>query len=188
MTPAEQQAIDEYNQRQSFLEPFRRITETWGVETQHQFQSRIRAIDLVADGDLESEWNVKVIARDTGVVVASFGFNEYGRYSDMRRVDKSDRIPPENLEKWVRSKIEKGQIRYSSLAQRLGVSFSDPRVIHDLTYRMARSEQFAPKKRRRWYNKGKEASINELYDQLQEAMLAIVSQGIKSEFKSASLS
>lgn len=188
MNAAELQAIAEYEQRQSLLEPFRRITEEWGVETQHAFQRRIREIDLVADGDLETEWNVKVIARDTGVVVASFGFNEYGRYSDMRRVNKSDRIPPDNLEKWVRSKIDKGQIRYSSLAQRLGVSFSDPRVIHDLKYRMAKSERWAPKKRRRWYNKGKEASINELYDQLQEAMLAIVSQGIKSEFKDAALS
>lgn len=174
MTDQEKQAIDDYERRQTFLEPFRRITDEWSVNTTHRFQERIRELDLVASGDLADNWTVSVIARETGVVVAQFGFNEEGRYHDMRRVQYTGPIPVKSLESWVKSKVDQGQIKYSKLATRLGVSFSDPRVIHDLSYRIARATPFQIK-RRRWYNKGKESSVNDLYDQLQEAMLAIVS-------------
>ena len=180
LTADDKKAIAEYEQRQSFLEPFRRITQEWAVDTQHKFQKRIREIDLVAEGDLESTWRVSVLARDTGVVVAEFGFDDYGRYHDMRQLEKSDRIPVDKIESWVRSKVDQGRIRYSTLAERLGLSFSDPRVIHDLAYRFARSARFN-RKRRRWYNKGKEASVNKLYDELRAAALAIVAEGNKKE-------
>jgi hypothetical protein len=188
MTASEKQAIAEYEQRQSLLEPFRRITAGWGVETQHKFQKRIRDLDLVASGDLESEWHVDVIARDTGVIVAQFGFNEDGRYHDMRRVDKSADIHGDAFESWITSKVKQGQIRYSRLAEKLGVAFSDPRVIHDLKWRMARSDTFNTKKRRRWYNKGKEASVNDLYDELQETIMAITLNGFKSAPRVTSVS
>lgn len=178
MTSSERQAIEEYERRQTLLEPFRRITAEWAVETEHRFQRRIRDLDLVASGDLESDWNVSVIARETGVVVAQFGFDSSGRYHDMRRVQYDTPRPDDAYESWVKSKIEKGQIRYSKLAQRLGVSLSDPRVINDLKYRFAKSTNVSLK-RRRWYNKGKEASVNELYDQLSEAMQAVAVSNIK---------
>ena len=182
MTEAERKAIEEYERRQSFLEPFRRITDEWSVETQHQFQNKIRDLDLVAEGDLESTWNVKVLAKDTGTVVAEFGFDSYGRYHDMRRLNKSEFVPASGMESWVKSKIDKGQIKYSTLEQRLGVRFSDQRVIHDLTYRFARAP-FHKRRRRQWYNKNKEASIHDLYDQLYEAGRAIVRESMKTSLQ-----
>lgn len=178
MNDKEKQAIADYERRQAFLEPFKRITDEWSINTTHRFQERIRELDLVASGDLAEDWTVSVIARDTGVVVAQFGFDEHGRYHDMRRVQYDGPISPARLESWVESKVDQGQIKYSRLASRLGVGFSDPRVIHDLSYRIARSTPFQIK-RRRWYNKGKESSVNDLYDQLQEAMLAIVSDNTR---------
>lgn len=173
MTASEQALYDEYLKRQSFLEPFRHIVQGWSVETQHKFQRSIRELDLVAEGDLENDWSVKVIASDTGTVVAEFGFNEYGRFWDMRLLKKSHFIPIDKAKEWVRSKVESGRIEFSTLAERLGVGFTDPRVIHDLAYRFARSPRFNGK-RRRWYNKGKTAQVDDLYDQLYEATRAIV--------------
>lgn len=183
LSSSDKKALDEYEQQQSFLEPFRRITDEWSVDTQHKFQKRIRDIDLVAEGDLESTWSVKVLARDTGTVVAEFGFDEHGRYHDMRQLEKSDRIHGDAFESWVESKVKKGQIKYSALAERLGVSFTHPRVINDLKWRMARSSKFN-RKRRRWYNKGKEASINTLYDELRTAAVAIIAEGNKKALTS----
>jgi len=179
LTDQELKLIEEANNRRALLAPFKRITDQWSVQTTHKFQNRIRDIDLVASDDLSDDWNVRVIAGDTGIVVAEFSFNEYGRFFDMRRIPSSNPPPIAQIEAWVRNKVETGRIRFSTLAEKRGLSFSDPRVIHDITYRLAKSGNFRPS-RRRWYNKGKEASINDLYDQLREAMADAVLAGTKA--------
>lgn len=184
LTDAERASIKEFNQRQAFLAPFKRITDKWAVETQHKFQKRIRAIQLVASGDLESDWSVKVIANETGVIVGEFTFDEHGRLFDMRKVDYSKPRPVKDFIEWVESKVDKRQIRYSDLAERRGLPLTDPRVINDLAYRIARSGKFNPK-RRRWYNKGKESSIDDLYDQLSSVMQEIALAGMKSDLQDA---
>lgn len=172
LTAKEMQLVKDFESAQALLEPFRRILQGWSVETQHNFQRAIRDLELVASGDLAEEWRVKVLAKGTGVVVTEFVFNEYGRYFDMRGVKYSGRIPAPNLTKWVESKIDQGQIRYSALASRLGVGLRDPRVIRDLTWRMSHNRHTLP--RRQWYNKTKTADINDLYDQLQNAMAEVL--------------
>lgn len=183
-TDQELEAIRRYNTAQALLAPFKRITEQWGVRTTHRFQERIRALDLVAVGDLEGDWSVQILARETGVVVAEFAFAEYGRLFDMRKVDYTKPMPVADFIPWVESKVDKGQIKYSTIAQKRNLAFTDPRVIHDIAYRIVKSAKFNLK-RKRWYNKGKEASLGELYEQLQEAMREALIVGMKSSFQAA---
>lgn len=176
-------AIEKYNTAQALLAPFKKITDQWAVGTTHQFQSRIREIHLVASGDLDKDWTVKVVAGTTGVIVAEFSFPEYGRLFDMRKVDYTKPVPVAQFFGWVDSKIDKRQIKYSALADKYGYAMTDPRVIHDIAYRVQRSinKRGLNPKRRRWYNKGKEASLNELYDQLQEAMREALIVAMKAD-------
>jgi len=169
LTAAEKELVDKYDLNKYLLEPFTRITEQWGVVTQHKFQTRIHDIHLVASEDLENDWSVKVVAGTTGVVVAEFSFKEYGRIRDMRPVDYTKPVPA--FLEWIESKIDKRQIKYSKVAESRGLQYSDPRVIHDLAYRIMSSinKKGVNPKRRRWYNKGKESSLSDLYDKLAEA-------------------
>lgn len=153
--------------------PARRIMSAWGVETTHKFETRIRDVKLVASGSLESSWSFKLVAGTTGVVVGEFSFPGYGRFFDMRKVEYTRQVPIDELKDWVERKADQGRLKFSTLAERRGLSFSDPRVIHDIAWRIARSGKFnIPRKR--WYNKGKEASLSQLYDQLAEAFAEVL--------------
>ena len=174
----EQTALKKYADAQAILQEFEPITKTWAVNTGSKFQQRISNIKLIASGDLESDWSVKVVTIEGGILVADFTFPEYGRIWDMRHPDFNNPAPAAEIEAWVKDKVAQNRIKYSTLATRLGVSFSDPRVIHDLTYRMRRTDRFKHP-RRRWYNKGKEASLGDLYDLLAEALSKSTLAGVK---------
>lgn len=185
LTDEEKALVAQENYNKWLLEPFTRITDQWGVETQHKFQKRIRDIYLVASDDLENDWSVKVIAGTTGVVVAEFTFKEYGRINEMRRVQYTKDVPPQEFIDWVEYKVQQNRIKYSKLAERRGLQFTDPRVIHDVAYRIIKSINKNGSKhvRRKWYNKGKESSIGTLYDQLfdaaQEVALRVAKEALK---------
>lgn len=182
LTEEDKALLRVYSNTQALLEPLRRITEDWSVVVRHKFQDRISKLQLIGTGNLENDWTVSVRAAEGGVIVAEFAFPEYGRLFDMRRVNYQYPPPAEEIEAWVKNKISTGRIKYSKLADRLGVSFSNPRVIHDITFRILRSNKFKLPIRR-WYNKGKEASVSDLYDQLQEAMQEAVLVSMRADFK-----
>lgn len=189
ITAQEKEAIQRYNTAQAVLEPFKRILDGWTVEVRDKFQDRLSQLDLLATGDLQDNWTISVIARTNGVIVADFSFPEYGRLFDMRRVEYTKPLPwgeDSSLYKWVQSKVEQGQIHYSDLARRRGLHFSDPRVLHDLTYRISRSDKFKLP-RRRWYNKGKSASVADLYERLQEAMREAMIAAVRADATRPSL-
>lgn len=168
-------AIERYNLSQALLAPFKKEMDAWAVSFVHDRQRKISALNLVSTGDLESDWGIQVRTADEGVVVADFSFPEYGRFFDMRRTSlNNDTRPPfDEMEDWVERNISSGRIKYSALAERLKVSMLDPRVIRDVTWRIARHGKYT-NKRRQWYNKGKEASLNDLYDRLQSIAVRII--------------
>lgn len=182
LTEQEKDTIRAFNDRQALLAPFKRVMEGWSVGVESRFQKRIEQVQLVASGDLSKEWRVQVIRKDH-TVVAEFVFPEYGRLFDMRRVEYKS--PPSakegsSLYEWVKSKAEQGQIEYSTKADRTGLELTNPKILSDITYRIARSNKFKLP-RRRWYNKGKEASIRDLYDQLSDAALEALAISQKVE-------
>jgi len=172
-------ALAERNRR--LLDPFKRVMDGWSVEVQHEFQAKISSLSLVATGDLESEWIVKVRADESGVVVAEFAFREYGRMLEMKRINYTGRmLNYDKIHEWVLSKIAAGQIRYSAKAEALKVGYTDPRVVNDLTYRFARARIKTNRKRRQWYNNTKEANIDQLYQRLQDAMAEALLSDLKA--------
>lgn len=184
LTDQERALVAQRSFEDAISAPLRRIMGEWGVETTHKFEQRIREVKLVSSGTLESDWNFKLVAGDTGVIVGEFSFAGYGRLFDMRRVGYTRQIPVEEIKEWVEHKVEQGRIKYSTLAERRGLSFADPKVIHDIAWRIARSNQFNIS-RKRWYNKGKEASLSVLYDQLSEAFAEVVLLAQKATFQNA---
>lgn len=173
LTDEEKNLVRQFNNRQALLEPFRRVMDDWSVEYKEAAQSKIAELQLEATGELEKDWTIRVRAGDTGIVVAEFTFPEYGRLFDMRKVNYDKSPPADVIEEWVTHKVQQGRIKYSTYAQKNNLAFTDPKVIHDLTFRFLNAGPFKIK-RRRWYNKEKLASVNELYDQLQEVMQDVV--------------
>jgi len=171
----DQYVTDRYNLSQALLLPFKRELDAWSVSFVHDRRRKIREVDLVSTGDLESDWGIQVRAREDGVVLADFSFPEYGRFFDMRRRRPAEAAGPpfDEIKDWVERNLQSGRFKYSNLAKARGLAYDDPRVVHDVAWRIARGSKFRSN-RRIWYNKGKEASINDLYDRLQAIARRIV--------------
>src|SRR5688572_3771884 len=113
LNPQDKQAIERYNLSQALLQPFKKEMDAWAVSFVHDRQRQISTLDLVATGDLESNWGIQVRTSDEGIVVADFSFPEYGRFFDMRKgsINNDTRPPFEEMEDWVTRKIQAGRIK-----------------------------------------------------------------------------
>lgn len=185
LTDEEKELVRKFNNQQALLEPFRRVMEGWSAEYREASQVKISELQLEATGELEDNWTVVVRAADNRRVLAEFTFKEYGRYFDMPRVNYNKTPPKDEIEEWVKHKVEQGRIKYSTYAQKNDLAFTNPKVIHDLTFRFLHAGPFKIA-RRRWYNKGKLASVNDLYDRLQEAMQEVVLRSAHADMETPS--
>lgn len=181
-----QAQIDERAARnQRLLGPIKEIMEDWVVEVEHAFQDKIRDVQLIANGRLESDWTVSLVSKSDGVLVAEYAFRQYGRIMDMRSVSyaRGGMRNYDKIKEWVEAKVANNEIKYSTLASKLGVQYGDPRVINDLTYRFATAR--TRPKARKWYNSTKEVKIQELYTRLQERIVELVTADIKQVAESS---
>ncbi|HZV71636.1 MAG TPA: hypothetical protein VFG10_18925 [Saprospiraceae bacterium] len=183
LTENELRLIAEGDARAALLAPFQRILEGWSVELKGKLQKNIVGFKLLASGDLQNEWRIKVLAdSERHQVVAEFIFNSYGRLFDMRRVVYSKRVNIDAMEEWIKSKLTQDpNAFYSERAEQMNLSLTDPRVIRDLAWRVAKTKTKLPK--RRWYNKTKSASLYDLYPLLQAAMAEATNKSIGTALK-----
>jgi hypothetical protein len=141
------------------------------------FSDAIKRTDLENTGDLLRSLYAKVNAQpQRSIFFMTVFFNTYGRYQDMRRqydgnAGGDDMV--EELFQWAQregvEKFMKG--KYNELYD--GESLS--RVLNSIAWGIIRKYNQQSPKRRRWYNKTKERSLNKGYRELvqgySEAML-----------------
>lgn len=104
----------------------------------------------------------KAGSEDLGTL--TLAFNEYGRYFDMKRNNRSKQVPVDEIKEWIQ---EKGLASFASGYKRK-IPVSSANLINAIAWGIVKSKINKQTKRRRWYSKSRGRDINNLYDTLVE--------------------
>lgn len=163
-----------------------KILARWASRLEVVQGAGLRRARARASGDLEKSLNTQVKPSDAalrGVVV--FSFLRYGRFIDMKRLDRRRQLPTDEIEAWIRAKgVEKFKRRFRKLK---GSTEGIPRaqLINMIAWGIVKGRQKNMKhKRKRWYNKRKDAMIYELRDELTELYIEAGVETITAALKS----
>ena len=110
------------------------------------------------------------------------GFEEYGRWLDMRKIDPAagGEAYLEALAKWL---MDKGlyQRRLARYLEKRGLVQADKNALKNMAWAVAKKRDQRPRARR-WYNKSKGA-IDDLFNAIAADLPQVVLDQLKSSFK-----
>jgi hypothetical protein len=116
--------------------------------------------------------------------IIQLGFEEHGRYIDMRRLDPADGgVAYINaLAKFI---VDKGL--YAKFVQqyitRYRLRTPPENVLQKLAWAMAKSRAARSKRRTPWYAKSSAGAVSDLYNRVATGMPEIIMQQLKQQFK-----
>ncbi|MEL6274276.1 MAG: hypothetical protein AAFU03_04080, partial [Bacteroidota bacterium] len=158
--------------------------DVWAKEFVQNRVSSLRSRKISSSRQLERSLAYEVRGQAVDAAVqAIIGFEEHGRFIDMRRLQ-----PPEggadyiaNLIQWLErkglaEKFTRGYVRRRNLKR------PPDRVLTYIAFAMARKRFRGKFRRRRWYNRSKTAAVNELYNDIQANMPERIAQLIRESF------
>lgn len=147
------------------------IIREWAVDFVRKSRENIKQAKAVSGGDLERSIRGQSHRSDAQLVgIAAFYFLKYGRYVDMKRLDRSRQLPVDEIKAWIE---EKGVSKFTrKLSRYRGIRPSrlpKSRLINEIAWGIVKGKQKRRKhRRRRWYNKKKDYLIGQLKDDLSD--------------------
>jgi len=157
--------------------------ETWAAEFVRDRVAQLNRRGIKGSGDLANSLRAEVRGQAVDAAVqALVSFREYGRFVDMRNLQPAEAGADyiANLISWIQrkgldQKFIKGYVRRRNLKK------PPERVLSYIAFGIAKKRSQGKYRRRRWYNKSKTASINELYNDVQANMPDIIAEQIAQE-------
>lgn len=158
----------------------------WAVEFIVNRIAEVRAAKLIQSEDLINSYQSQLIrATSAGVASIIFGFNEYARYYDMRRLNRRKksfgREGMKELKQWI---LDEGVEKFRSgfFSKRGKLPTTDIRLANDIAWGIVRSKKRKHRRRLR-YSNNRERDIDRLYDTLLEGYGTTTLKQLKNQIK-----